>query len=126
MSIEEFNALPLEARRFIENEKKCASCGGTSDLDLIYQKYLNMKKTSFYTLRIGAVHYTDEKNGITGILYPIHQDDTDLEIKANLKIAKKIYAINSEMFSTFDEQAIDQFLKAKNEINNDSKTSKSA
>jgi len=119
MNAEQFNALPLEARRYIENETACLSCGKSNNLDLLYQKYLKMKNDNLFTLRIGAVNFFNEKTNESGILYPILPKDTDAEIKEKLKLALKINKANPEMFTTINEVEIAKILKTKNEVSND-------
>lgn len=68
MTADEFNALPLEARQFIEKQQGCQSCGNAQDIDGLYKRYLVMKKKALFTLRTGAVPYKD-KDGKGGVLY---------------------------------------------------------
>jgi hypothetical protein len=105
MSIEEFNALPLEARRFIENHVGCMGCGDkTSKLSNAYKLYLNSKKMSVYQLKGGGVNYS--KNGKDGILYPLIKEDSDEEIRLKLSLAKDIFKVRPTAFISFDLEAI--------------------
>ncbi len=105
MTTEEFNALPLEARRFITDQKGCASCGQKKDLDKFYKKYLEMQKTTFFVLRNGAIP-TEE-----GVLYPIYATDTDSILVDKLKLAVKLHTKRPEKFSTFEELRIKAYLE---------------
>jgi hypothetical protein len=93
MTIEDFNALPLEARRYIETQTACLTCGKSKNLDLHYKNYLRMKTDALFTLRGGALSYFDGFLKKAFVLYPLHPDDTPDErlekLKAALKVAKK-------------------------------------
>jgi len=91
MTPETFNALPLEARRYIEQQKSCASCGKSNDIDRHYKNYLAMKANRLYTLRIGAVVFKDE-DGEGKVLYPLHPKDTKEDVKSKLALAVKVHA----------------------------------
>lgn len=117
MTAEDFNALPLEARRFIENQMSCASCGGRKDLDFHYKKYLQMKENSLYTLRNGAVRTVDKKTKKAQILYPISPNDSMEVKKGKLSLALKINTVKPEAFQVIDTDGIKAFLNpAKTEL----------
>lgn len=110
MTAEEFNALPLEARRFIEAQMKCASCGGKKDLDFHYKKYLQMKETSLYVLRNGAVRSIEKDSKVAKILYPISPNDSQ-EVKMDkLTLALKINEVKPDAFQVIDVEGIKDFL----------------
>lgn len=125
MTTEDFNALPLKARLFIENEIGCLTCGQKKDLDLIYKKYLTMKSNNLYVLSIGAVA-TKNAKGDVNVLYPISEKDSKEVLKEKLELALKINKVNPDSFKEFNEVEINKILKAKNtnEINNDKQTDK--
>lgn len=111
MSPEEFNALPLEARRYISNQRSCLSCGKSQDLDTLYKNYLAMIKQALYTLRLGAVLYK-KKDGTGGILYPIHPNDSEEVIKEKLSTALEVYAVAPGRFTDIQEEKITKILGA--------------
>lgn len=113
MTTEEFNALPLEARRFIQSQQACLSCGKKNNLDAHYKNYLNMKNQSLFTLRNGAVSFFDEKTKKSQILYPLHPNDSEDQIKEKLKIALRIHAVRPERFSVISVSDIEAKLKEK-------------
>lgn len=113
MTTEQFNALPLEARRFIQSQQTCLSCGKKNNLDAHYKKYLNMKNQSLFTLRNGAVSFFDEKTKKSQILYPLHPNDSEDQIKEKLKIALRIHAVRPERFSVISVSGIEAKLKEK-------------
>lgn len=73
-----------------------------------------MKNKDLYTLRTGAVNYKDSK-GKGGILYPIHPNDGEKEIKGKLEIALKVHASAPEKFDNFSEEKIKKELGLKTE-----------
>jgi len=106
MTTEEFNALPLEARRFIETHAGCLSCGNASTkLTRAYGLYKNYKMAHVYVLFGGGINYRVE--GKTGVLYNVKDTDTEVEIREKLDLAEQIHAKNPEVFMTFDQKAID-------------------
>jgi len=109
MTTEEFNALPLAARRWIEQEQGCASCGKSKDVDTLYKNYLLMSKKALYTLRRGAVPYKRE-NGEGGVLYPIHPKDSEEQIKEKLTQALEVYAVAPNRFDDIQESKIQKIL----------------
>jgi len=109
MTTDEFNALPLQARRWIEQEQGCASCGKSKDVDTLYKNYLLMSKKALFTLRRGAVLYKKE-NGEGAILYPIHPKDSEEQIKEKLSIALEVYAVAPGRFSDIQEDKIKKIL----------------
>jgi hypothetical protein len=111
MTADEFNSLPFEARYYITKLKGCLSCGNSQDLASLYKKYLNMKKTSLYTLRVGAVSYKTE-GGENGVLYPINPKDSDEQIKEKLEKALIVYSVASNKFSHFNEPDIIEIVGA--------------
>lgn len=113
MTTEQFNALPLEARRFIQSQQTCLSCGKKNNLDAHYKNYLNMKNQSLFTLRNGAVSFFDEKTKKSQILYPLHPNDSKDQIKEKLKIALRIHAVRPERFSVISVSDIEAKLKEK-------------
>lgn len=113
MTTEEFNALPLEARRFIQSQQTCLSCGKKNNLDAHYKNYLNMKNQSLFTLRNGAVSFFDEKTKKSQILYPLHPKDSEDQIREKLKIALRIHAVRPERFSVISVSDIEAKLKEK-------------
>lgn len=115
MTAEEFNALPLEARRYIENQKICVSCGRKNDLDTHYKNYLAMKNNQLFTLRAGAVPFRRESDGEAGVLYPIHPSDTDEQIKDKLKLALELNEVAPDKFSTISVREIEEILASEDE-----------
>jgi hypothetical protein len=109
MKAEEFNALPLEARQFIEKQKGCISCGGSRDINALYQKYLSMKKTNLYTLRMGAIPFKTE-DGESGLLYPLHPADSEDTILQKLQTAKRVHAVAPAKFADFQAEKINAYL----------------
>lgn len=109
MTADEFNALPLDARRYIEKQKTCMSCGNAQDLDAHLRNYYTMKNGNLFTLRTGAIGYKDAK-GKGAILYPIHPADSEEVIKSKLKQALAVHAVAPDKFSTFDEDKIKKVL----------------
>lgn len=114
MTIDEFNALPIEARRYIESQQVCLSCGKKRDLDFHYQNYLKMKQEQLYTARRGAVASKNAK-GEVSILYPLDLKDSKEQIKEKLELAIKINKVKPDAFSQIDLEAIDKILKPKKE-----------
>jgi len=111
MTKEEFNALPLEARRFIEKNAGCLACGNSeSKLTKAYQLYKNSIKMSAYQLFGGGINYNQEEE--RGVLVGIKPTDSPFEIKEKIRIAKLIYAVSPHVFISFDESAIDKLLGA--------------
>ena len=118
MTTEEFNALPLGARRWIEQQQGCASCGKSKDADTLYKNYLLMSKKALFTLRRGAVLYKRE-NGEGTILYPIHPKDSEEQIKEKLSIALEVYAVAPGRFSDIQEDKIAKILAEEDETEED-------
>jgi hypothetical protein len=109
MTKEEFNALPLEARRFIEKNAGCLACGSSeSKLTKAYELYKNNKTMSAYQLFGGGINYNQEND--RGVLVGIKPTDSPFEIKEKIRIAKLIYAVSPHVFISFDEKAIDELL----------------
>jgi len=107
MTTAEFNALPLEARRFIETHAGCLSCGNPeAKLTKAYELYKAHKMAHVYTLFGGGINYVVDEKG--GVLYNIKETDTDLEIKEKLDLAERIHEKNPSVFMTFDKKAIDE------------------
>lgn len=105
MTTEEFNALPLEARRFIETHAGCLSCGNPANkLTRAYELYKAHKMANVYTLFGGGINYVvDDKKGV---LYNVKEDDTPFEIREKLALAEKIHAKSPHVFMTYDKNAI--------------------
>jgi len=116
MTAEEFNALPLEARLYIQSEIGCLTCGKTKDLGELYKQYLRMKKEELFTLRMGAVSFLDSQTNQHSILYPIGDNDTSAEIKAKLRAVLRINAVKPDAFSFVNSSEIEKILKAKKAI----------
>jgi len=111
MTTEEFSVLPLEARRFIEANAGCLACGSRErKLTEAYNLYLTSKKMSAIQIIGGGVNFVqgDKK----GVLYPIREDDSPVEIREKIKIAKLIYETNPELFLKFNEDEIEKILAA--------------
>lgn len=114
MSAEEFNALPLEARRFIETHAGCLSCGNTSQkLTKAYELYLINKKMSTYVLHGGGINY--QQGGEKGVLYGLSPNDTDLEIREKLRIAAILQEKAPEVFISYDERGIEELIASLDE-----------
>ena len=113
MTTEFFNALPEAARRFIQTQQTCLSCGKKNNLDAHYKNYLIMKNQSLFTLRNGAISFVDTKTKKSQILYPLHPKDSDEEIKEKLKIALRINAVRPQSFLTISVDEIETELKGK-------------
>ncbi len=109
MTAEEFNALPLLARQYIEQQQGCMSCGKSQDIDTLYKNYLLMSKKALFTLRMGAVSYIN-KAGKGGVLYPIHPNDSEAVVKEKLATALAVYAIAPGKFSDIQEEKIQKVL----------------
>jgi hypothetical protein len=109
MRVEEFNALPLEARQYIIKQQGCLSCGKAQDLDTLYKKYQIMTKQKLFTLRVGAVSYKTE-DGKSGVLYPLHSKDSEATIKEKLQKALEVHSVAPGRFSEFNERDIKEFL----------------
>lgn len=110
MTTEEFNALPSEARRFIESNAGCLGCGNKeSKLTKAYELYLKNKKMSAYQIKGGGVNY--KQGNETGVLYKINDQDSPLEIRHKIKMARAIHKVNPELFIVFDEKEQDDILK---------------
>ena len=133
MNAEQFNALPLEARRYIENEQGQLCCGKTNNLDLIYKNYLQMVKENLFVLRTGAVYTVSGKTKEPTILYPLYDSDTEIETKEKLMLALAVSKSNPDSFSTINVLEIQSVLgqkksvdlqKQKNENNDNIKTNK--
>lgn len=112
MTAEEFNALPLLARQYIEQKQGCMSCGKSQDIDTLYKNYLLMSKRALFTLRMGAVSYTTEA-GDGGVLYPIHPSDSEAVVKEKLATALKVFAVAPGKFSDIQEEKIEKILAEK-------------
>lgn len=109
MTDQEYNALPLEARRFIELHAGCLSCGNKeSKLTRAYELYKNQKMTNVYVLFGGGINYSIE--GQRGVLYNVKEDDTPFEIRAKLDIAARIHEASPESFMSYDEKAIEELI----------------
>ena len=107
MTTQEFNALPLEARRFIELHAGCLSCGNSAQkLTRAYELYKANRMEQVYVLFGGGINYS--LKGERGVLYNISSADEPAEVKNKLEIAKKIYASNPEVFMSFDQKAIEE------------------
>jgi len=106
MTTEEFNALPLEARHFIQKNAGCLACGNTKQkLDRAYALYLNSKKMATYQLYGGGINYKLGEE--TGILYNIKVEDTPMQIREKMRIAKLVREKRPHSFSLYDEAAMD-------------------
>lgn len=116
MTTEEFNALPLEARLYIQSEIGCLTCGKTKDLGELYQQFKNMKVETLFTLRMGAVSYTDAKTKEQAILYPIVAKDSSAEIKAKLRAVLRVAAVKPDAFNFVNTSEIEKILKSKKVI----------
>lgn len=112
MTAEEFNALPLLARQYIEQKQGCMSCGKSQDIDTLYKNYLLMSKKALFTLRMGAVSYATEA-GKGRVLYPIHPSDSDEAVKEKLATALKVFAVAPGKFSDIQEEKIEKLLAVK-------------
>jgi len=116
MTAEEFNALPEEARRYIENQKICLSCGKSLDLNAHYKNYLKMKNEKLFTLRIGAISFVaDKKDKKSKVLYPLHDKDTAEVRKEKLELALKLHEARPDLFSVCNVSEIEKELGTKKE-----------
>ena len=112
MTIQEFNALPEEARRFIETHAGCLSCGNTAiKLDRAYELYLQNRKMRVYQIKGGGVNYATE-DGQKGVLYGIKTEDSPLEIREKLKVAAILFEKAPQYFLIYDERAISDLLES--------------
>lgn len=110
MTTEEFNALPSEARRFIQDQAGCLSCGNKAQkLTKAYELYKNHKKMSGYRMRGGGVNYKFE--GERGVLTNIRVDDEPDAIRHKIKLAREIYKSNPELFESFNDSDLTSTLK---------------
>lgn len=113
MTTEEFNALPLEARRFIETHAGCLSCGNPAQkLTRAYELYKSYKMAHVYQLKGGGINY--QVDGKAGVLYNIKDTDSDFEKKEKLGIARKLHVAKPSIFIIYDEKAIDDLLESLN------------
>ena len=110
MTTDQFNALPLEARRFIETNAGCLGCGGNKEAKLqkAYDLYLINKTMSVYQLFGGGINYN--LDGQRGVLYGIKDGDSPEEIREKIRLAKLIHAKNAEVFIVFDTNGIEELL----------------
>lgn len=107
MTTEEFNALPLEARRFIETHAGCLSCGNPANkLTRAYELYKAHKMAHVYQLFGGGINYAVE--GKKGVLYNVKEEDTPFEIREKLELAEAIYAASPHVFISYDKKAIEE------------------
>lgn len=111
MTTVEYNALPAEARRFIELHAGCLSCGNPeAKLTKAYELYKAHKMANVYTLFGGGINYVvDDKKGV---LYNVREDDSDFEIREKIALAEKIHEKSPEVFITYDKKAIAELLDA--------------
>lgn len=110
MTTDEFNALPLEAKRFIQSNAGCLGCGNKEGkLNKAYALYLNNKKMAAYQMRGGGVNY--KYNNAKGVLYNIKLDDEPEVIREKIKMAKAIHANAPHLFISFDEKECAEILK---------------
>ena len=111
MTSQEFNALPVEVRRFITAHAGCLGCGGNAaqKLTKAYGLYKAHKKMKAYQLHGGGINYL--KDGQKGVLYPIDTNDTAEAIRKKIEIAKAIHAASPHVFTIFDEAAIAELLE---------------
>lgn len=109
MTTEEFNALPLEARRYIEMYAGCLSCGNTANkLTRAYELYKAHKMANVYQLFGGGINYVvDDKKGV---LYNVKEEDTPFEIREKLALAAKIHDKSPHVFISYDKNAIRELL----------------
>jgi hypothetical protein len=111
MTMEDFNALPLEVRRFIEAHAGCLACGNsTRKLDEAYALYKSHRKMKTYQLIGGGVNFAQGED--RGVLVPVRDTDEPAEIREKIRIAKLIHKTNPEVFSVFDENEIELLLKS--------------
>jgi len=127
MTTDQYNALPEEARRFIQQHAGCLGCGNKEKkLTVAYERYLNDKKMAAYQLRGGGVNYN--YNNARGVLYNVRVDDTPEEIRDKMKLAKALYAKAPHLFLSYNESEVEKTLKAspKEEVINLDKKKKPA
>jgi len=109
MTAEEFNALPVEARRFIELHAGCLSCGNKeSKLTRAYELYKSHKMANVYVLFGGGINYSVDGN--RGVLYNVKEDDSPADIRAKLAIAARLKEVSPESFMSYDERAIEDLI----------------
>ncbi len=109
MTTVEFNALPLEARRFIELHAGCLSCGNAeSKLTRAYELYKSNRMANVYVLFGGGINYAIGKQ--RGVLYNVSDQDSPLEIREKLAIAARINEVSPHVFMSYDEKAIAELL----------------
>lgn len=109
MTVEEFNALPAEARRFIELHAGCLSCGNKeSKLTRAYELYKSHKMANVYVLFGGGINYSVDGN--RGVLYNVKEDDSPAEIREKLNIAARIQEVSPESFMSYDARAIEDLI----------------
>ena len=109
MTAEEFNALPAEARRFIELHAGCLSCGNKeSKLTRAYELYKSHKMANVYVLFGGGINYSVDGN--RGVLYNVKEDDSPAEIREKLNIAARIQEVSPESFMSYDARAIEDLI----------------
>jgi hypothetical protein len=112
MTTEEFGALPLEARRFIESNAGCLGCGNKeAKLTKAYELYLISKKMSAFKVRGGGVNYLHKGTGEKGVLRNIGRDDDAETVRHKILIAKAIYKEAPHLFISYDENAMREALK---------------
>lgn len=74
-----------------------------------------MSKGTLFTLRTGAVNFRSADGKKTGILYPIHPNDSDEVVKEKLQTALEVHAVAPEKFESISEEKIQKVLNAKPE-----------
>jgi hypothetical protein len=112
MTTKEFNALPVEARRFISAHSGCLGCGGNAaeKLTKAYGLYKTQKKMTTYKLHGGGINFS--KNGQGGVLYPISSEDSADDIRRKISTAKEIHTVSPHVFTIFDEAAMDALVES--------------
>lgn len=109
MTAEEYNALPAEARRFIELHAGCLSCGNKeSKLTRAYELYKSHKMAHVYVLFGGGINYSVDGN--RGVLYNVKEDDSPADIRAKLAIAARLKEVSPESFMSYDQKAIEELI----------------
>ncbi len=115
MTAEEFNALPIEARRFIELHTGCLSCGNKeSKLTKAYELYKSHIMEHAYVLFGGGINYSVGEE--RGVLYNVKEGDSPSEIREKLNIAARIKEVSPESFMSYDEKAIEDLINSLPEV----------
>lgn len=116
MTVQEFDALPLEARRFIEAHAGCLSCGNANaKLTRAYELYLKQRLMNPYRIKGGGVNFLTEE-GEKGVLYHVKAEDSAFEIREKLRFAEILHEKAPQYFLEYNETVIAELLGSLPEV----------